>query len=296
MKARFLAAAATLISFSGAATAAGVDQQQPADTSALDVSAAAAATAAASGGDADAQAAAAAPQVSTEAEAKDWDVSFTPYLWVAGMKGHFDIPRNSGGNEIHIDKSFAELLGSLKFAFMGTLDVHHKGFVAMTDVIYVSAGMKAEPDNKAIFASAKVDAKVFVATQMLGYRVVDQGPTYVDLFVGGRVNTISTDFTLTGPLTTRRLKVSPTGVSPLVGARARVALGRTWGLGLYGDFGGFLDSSDVKWQVAAMIQHDLSKHWQMGLGYRHMGLHHSNNGADLKFAMSGPVLAFTYKF
>jgi hypothetical protein len=52
------------------------------------------------------------------------EIRLTPYLWVAGTDGEIGIPR--GDSEVEVGKSFADILGSLNFAFMGTLDVRSR--------------------------------------------------------------------------------------------------------------------------------------------------------------------------
>ena len=231
----------------------------------------------------------AAAQDPAGAESNDWDVSFTPYLWVAGTKGDIGVPRGDGAE---IDRSFADLMGNLKFAFMGALDVRHGRLVAITDVMYLSVGAKAEGIREPQFVEGKLDTSVFLGTGAVGYRVVDKGPMFVDLFVGGRYSSLKADVELTGPLQTRRRKGSASNVSALAGGRVRVPLGENWGLALYSDVG----SGDVKWQALATVQHDFSRHWRVAAGYRHMSINHSKNDFEFDVALSGPIVGVTYKF
>ncbi len=224
-----------------------------------------------------------------------WEVSITPYLWVAGVDGSLDIPRRAG-DAIEIDRSFTDILGNLKFAFMGAVDVRHGRFVALTDIIYLSVGAEAESVRNPAFLEGEVDASAFVGTGAVGYRVVDRGPLFVDLFAGGRLVALDVEVTLTGPLQTRERETSPSNVSALVGGRARIPLGDKWGLLLYGDVGSLFGSSDVKWQVAGTVQHDLSRHWRLVAGYRYMSLHHDKRDSDIDVDLSGPLLGISYTF
>ena len=221
----------------------------------------------------------------------DWEVAFTPYLWAAGINGEISIPRND--SEADIDQSFADIFGNLKFAFMGTLDVRYRRFIVHTDTVYLSMGVDVENVNSAIFTEGKADAKILVATGGIGYRVVDQGPMYVDVYAGGRLTSLDFDLELTGPLQTREASVSPSNISPLIGGRTRIPLGGRWGLALLGELG---FDSDIKWQLAGSVQYDLGDHWRMGVGYRHLALHHDKDEAEFDLALSGPVIAFSYIF
>lgn len=220
---------------------------------------------------------------------KDWEVAFTPYLWVAGVNGDIGIPR---GEEVEVDKSFADTLSDLKFAFMGALDVKHGRFVALADVMYLSVGTEAEGNLGPLFVEGEVDSSVFVGTAAVGYRVVDQGPMFVDLVAGARLVTLKADVELTGPLTTRERDASKSKVAALVGGRIRVPLGENWGAALYGDVG----TGGVRWQMVGTIQWDISTHWRLAAGYRHMSIKHDTERFNFDIALSGPILGVSYRF
>lgn len=221
----------------------------------------------------------------------DVEVAFTPYLWMAGIHGDIGIPR--GNEEVDVDRSFSDTLSDLKFAFMGTLDVEYHRFVLHTDLIYLSLSSKVEPKHSLIFDEGKADLKQTIAMAAVGYRVVDQGPMFVDLYAGGRLVSLDVDLSLDGPLQTREANASPSNVSPLIGGKARFPLGGRWALALQGDIG---FDSDVKWQLAGTIQYQLGDHWRMGAGYRHLALHHDKQESEIDIALSGPLLAITYTF
>jgi hypothetical protein len=222
---------------------------------------------------------------------REWEVAFTPYLWLAGIKGDIAIPRND--SEAEVDKSFGDILGDLKFAFMGTLDVKYRRFIVHTDLIYLNLGADIERVDSLIFTEGDADMKQTIATGAIGYRVVDRGPMYVDLYAGGRLVSLDVDLSLEGPLQTREANASPSNVSPLIGGRARFPLSDRWALALQGDIG---FDSDVKWQLAGTVQYQLGDHWRAGVGYRHLQLHHDTDESEFDIAFSGPLMAFTYIF
>ncbi|TMJ14837.1 MAG: hypothetical protein E6G94_08595 [Alphaproteobacteria bacterium] len=222
-----------------------------------------------------------------------WEVEITPYFWLAGMKGDLDIPVGSGN--VDFDNSFSDVLGKLKFVFMGAVDVRHGRFVAMADTIYLNLGVEAKGIHDPQFVTGRLDSKLFFSTLSGGYRIVDKGPFFVDLVAGLRYITIDNDLRLQGPVKTREGKASGSDLAPLVGARMRVPLGKDWGLVLYGDTGGFA-SSDIKWQLIGTVQWDISRHWRAIAGYRHMDIHHRRDDQDFNIALTGPLLGFSYRF
>jgi opacity protein-like surface antigen len=252
----------------------------------LDIDGAAASAAAASS-------TAALAQPESADEQGDWTVSFTPYIWAAGTNGDIGIPR---GDSVEIDKSFFDTLSNLEFAFMGAFDIRYRRFVALGDIIYLSAKAEAEGIREPQFFEGEVDSSVFMGMAALGYRVVDNGPQFVDIFAGGRVVSLDVEVELEGPLQTRRREASSTNWSPLIGARAHFPLSEDWAIGVYGDFGGILDSSDVKWQLFGSVQYNISRHWRLVGGYRYLSINHDTERLDFDIGMSGPLIGVTYTF
>jgi hypothetical protein len=222
-----------------------------------------------------------------------WEVAFTPYLWVAGTDGDIGIPRGTG--EVEVDKSFADILGSLNFAFMGTFDVRYERIVAMADVIYLDMTAEVEGIRDPQFFEGEVDQSVLVSTLAVGYRVVDGRRFSIDLLAGGRLVALDTKIQLEGPLNNREADRSVSNLSPMVGARARLPLNNDLALVLYVDGGGF-GASDVKWQAAGTVQWDISSHWRLLGGYRHMAIHHDENDYEFDVGLSGPLVGVSYRF
>ena len=223
-----------------------------------------------------------------------WEVSAMPYLWAAGMKGTIGVPRTSG--EIDIDQSFTDTLSDLKFAFMGTVDARHDRFVLLGDVLYLNVGAEVTGSRDPQFLTGKAGVATLVASGALGYRVIDQGPMFVDVFAGGRVISLDTDLDLVGPLATRSASANATTVDPLVGARLHAPLSPKVTLGLYGDVGSIVKGADVKWQLMGDLQYRLSENWTLLAGYRYMAINHSSAKFDFDINMSGPILGFSRRF
>src|SRR5687767_80744 len=55
-----------------------------------------------------------------------WEFAVTPYLWMSGANIEVETPQ---GEDIVVDQSFGDVLGDLKFAFMGTFEARKGGFV-----------------------------------------------------------------------------------------------------------------------------------------------------------------------
>lgn len=223
-----------------------------------------------------------------------WEVSVMPYLWMAGMKGTVGIPRTSG--EIDVDQSFADTVSNLNFAFMSTLEARHDRLVLLGDVLYLSVGSEISGSRDPQLVTGEVDAGTLVASAAAGYRVLDHGPMFVDLFAGARLISLDVETELTGPLATRSASADATTVAPMVGARMHAPLAPRLTLGLYGDVGGIVDGADVKWQLMADLQYSLGDSWTLFGGYRYMAINHNTPRFDYDIDMSGPMLGASRKF
>ena len=222
-----------------------------------------------------------------------WEVIVVPYLWASGMKADISTPQGEG---VDIDQSFTEILSDIKFTFMGALQARRGRFVTVQDLIFLSMESKDEGDIGPGLVEAEVDMRVITTTHLAGYRVVDKGPLFLDLMGGARIASIKADLDLSGPLQTVERGSSETKIGPVLASRFRMPIGEKWGVELYGDLGGFGVTSDLSWQLLGTIQYEISDHWLLGGGWRHFSAEQEKNGFKIDLTMSGPFLAFGYRF
>ena len=232
-------------------------------------------------------------QEATNPDNDGWEVLVVPYLWASGMKADISTPQGEG---VDIDQSFTEILSDIKFTFMGALQARRGRFVTVHDLIFLSMESKDEGDIGPGLVEAEVDMRVITTTHLAGYRVVDKGPLFLDLMGGARIASIKADLDLSGPLQTVERGSSETKIGPVIASRFRMPIGEKWGVELYGDLGGFGVTSDLSWQLLGTIQYEISDHWLLGGGWRHFSAEQEKNGFKIDLAMSGPFLAFGYRF
>ena len=139
---------------------------------------------------------------------------------------------------MEIDTSFTDILGNLKFAAFMAAEARHDRFVMLGDIIYLSGLAPALPALLDL-VDVDVDMKSFIGTLVAGYRVIEQGPLFLDLFAGGRLTSLDLGIDLTGPAQSIERDKSKSSLAPVAGARFRTPLGGHWGLAIYGDLAGF---------------------------------------------------------
>lgn len=233
------------------------------------------------------------PSESQPAEGDGWEVAVVPYIWASAVKADIETPL---GENVEIDESFTDILGNLKFVFMGAMDIRHDRFVAVQDLIFLSMESKDEGSIGPGLVESETDLRMVVSTTLAGYRAVDNGPMFLDLMAGARITSIRAELELSGPLQTVERESSETKFSPILASRFRVPLGDRWGLAVYGDLGGFGITADISWQLMGTIQYDISDHWRALVGWRHFEAHQDKNGFDIDLALDGPFLTVGYRF
>jgi hypothetical protein len=196
-----------------------------------------------------------------------WEVSFTPYLWMSGMKLDIETPQ---GENIEVDDSFTDILGDLKFTFMGALEVKHDRFVSLQDIIFISLNSSTDGQIGPVPFEADVDERLLITTHLIGYRVVDEGPMFVDLFAGARFSAIKVDVELNLPQLTVERDTKKSQLGPVIASRVRFPLSEKWGIAFYGDLGGFGVGADLSWQLMGTVQYEISDRWRLAAGWRHL--------------------------
>jgi opacity protein-like surface antigen len=223
----------------------------------------------------------------------EWEFIVTPYLWAASSKSQFTTRQ---GESVTAKNSFFDVLGDLKFAFMSGAQVRHGRLVLTSDIMYMNLGTSGSGSVGPVPLEASVDLKLLIMTALGGYRVVDQGPMFVDLMAGMRHVSVKTDLELTGPFVTRERSPSASHFGPVLAVRGRVPLGGKFGLYGYGDVGGFGIGSAKSWQLMATVQYDISQHWQLGGGWRHLYARGKENGFELRQNLDGPIFTVSHRF
>jgi len=230
---------------------------------------------------------------STASGGSGWEFAVTPYLWASGTKADIDTPQ---GESVKVDESFFDILGDLKFALMGAFEAKHGRFVAVQDLMYLSLGSSADGHIGPVPIDVDVDQKLLTTTHLFGYRVVENGPMFVDVFAGGRITSIKVDVDINLPLQTIERDSKKTQFGPVIASRVRFPLGDKWGAAVYGDLGGFGVGADLSWQLLGTVQYDISDRWRLAAGWRHFYAKQSKDDFDVHFKLDGPILGVTYRF
>jgi len=131
------------------------------------------------------------------------------------------------------------------------------------------------------------------------YRAYESEGKALDILFGGRYNGLTTDLTPSGvPLPSHHF--AKDWVDPIVGFRARFALGDRWAFGLRGDIGGFSLGSKLTWDAVARFDIRANKSVSFNFGYGVVSTdYESGSGASYLLydvRMDGPFVGVAFHF
>lgn len=223
-----------------------------------------------------------------------WRFQVTPYLWAAGFGGDVRLGRRVPS--FRVDESFGDVLGDLDAGFFLTGLAIRDRLVLAADLSYVAVSRKGQ-----LLASPPISAKgsldQFSTTLLGGYRTVRGSGFDLDLLTGLRAWSINADVEVRAAGTPFLDRSESIGwVDPILALRGRADLTPRFSALLIADLGGFSAGSRFTWQIAGLLNFQLSDSFFASAGYRHLAVDYREGGRRLDFELSGPVFGVTYRF
>ena len=232
------------------------------------------------------------------------------YGWFPSIGGKTTFPGD--GVDVSIDSD--QILDSLKFVFMGTLEARKGRWGGFTDVVYIDLGRNRSdtrditiggvelPANAS--ASVNYDLKGTAWTLAGTYRVVADPGASVDLIAGARLLDVeqTLDWGVTGnvgpiplPGRTGSRQVDKSNWDAIVGVKGRLNFGgdRRWFIPYYLDVG--TGDSDMTWQAMAGVGYA----WNWGdvfAAWRYLDYDMKSGGSVQDLNFSGPAIGLTFRW
>ena len=244
-------------------------------------------------------------------KANPWQFGVSIYGYFPDITGNAAFSTDSG-NDFEVD--FDDILDSLQFALMGTLDVRKGSWGILTDVIYMDAGNSASataegsignpPEPVDVTGDIKVDLQSWVWTLTGYFRAIDSKGASLDILAGGRYLNVTqkVDWEFTSnvgnvPFSERMgdAETSLTNWDVIFGFRGRFALGaqKAWFIPYYLDIG--TGDSDLTWQGVAGLGYAFG--WgELVAAWRHLYYDMPSGMAIGDMAFSGPVAGVTFRW
>ena len=254
------------------------------------------------------------------ADQDQWRFSLTPYMWLPTINGNlnYELPPSSGEGRFNVEIGPNDYLAHLKFAMLLNGDMRKGRYSAVSDVLYMNLGSEASTVRSIDFAGGErlpVDTtvnsqtasalKVMLWTVAGGYTVNHDPDAPVDVIAGMRYIGIDThaEWQLQTTLSTPggehtfpssgSMKQRADLFDGIIGVRGRAHFGDRWTVPYYLDAG----TGSAKWTWQAMTGISYGYRWgDVGLVYRHLAYDQKQPGILKNLNMSGPALAFSFRF
>ena len=233
------------------------------------------------------------PPAAAQSPAGDtWKVTIEPYILGASMGGTTAVR----GEEVTVDMSASDIFSNLQFGAMGIVVARKGDWGFGGDAIWMALGANGTtPGPVGVTGSADMSQGAFA---FYGLRRL---APYADLFFGGRINYLSANLRINGPLNVRSVDGSKTWFDPMVGLQLRTPEnGKRWHAQVYTEIGGFGVGSDFAWQVFPTIGVSVSKSASLEFGYRWLDLDYASGEDATLFKYDvltqGPVVGFAFRF
>ncbi len=224
----------------------------------------------------------------------DWQVSVSPYLWLAGIHGTV----GAFDRDANVSVSPIDLLSHFRFGLMGTADARWKRLVLPLDVIWARLGDdKALPGVLLGATTADVKASMFILTPKVGVRLLDEPKIKCDFLAGFRYWHLGQTLHFSPSILNLNFSTSQNWVDPVVGGRIESPLSSKFVATVFGDVGGWGTGSQLEYQVGGVLGYKLKETVTLQAGYRYLDVNYRGGGIRqpvFDAHLSGVVLGATF--
>ena len=233
------------------------------------------------------------------AQAKgDLDFRLTPYLWFAGVKG--DVATIPGAPSAPIDVSSSDALSDTEASFMLLFEAKTGCHGVLLDILYSDVQSDEELIPPPINLTMKSTSKTQIFSTAYMYELYKKQHTVVDVFAGARYWKIDTELEFSGGLgilAGQKIRNAESWVDPLIGVKARTALGDSKFYVAGGlSAGGFGVGSDSFYDITANVGYQWSKAIGTSLGYRLFDVDYEVGSFLYDVKQQGWLLGLTWAF
>ena len=196
--------------------------------------------------------------------AQDWDWTFTPYLWTAGIDGDVAL----GALSRPVDVSFGDLVDVLAGAALMHAEAGRNDYKIFADVTWMSLEPADELATIGGVAEAKFDTLIFEGgfVRELSSIGIEAGLRYWDF-----------DLEI-DPAFAAAVQRQDDWIDLFVGIRNQQPLGDNWRLTSEANIGA--GDSDLTWGVQLVFARELDSGNAFVTGFKALGVDYSNNNVD----------------
>ena len=222
-----------------------------------------------------------------------WGLTVAPYFVFPNMNGQAGL----GDVTVDVDANPGDVFDKLQFGFMLFLEMSNQDWAVGVDGLYMNLGQEGQ--TPILGREAEADMKQLAIQTNILRRVA----AWAEVGLGVRLNSIESGLMVApGEIVLPGIDVTKkeTWLDPLIAARFTIPMESKWRLGIQGDIGGFGISSDFAWQVFPFVGYRFSQLFELGAGYRAIGMKYETGSGDDYFlydmVIFGPQLGLVFHF
>jgi hypothetical protein len=230
-----------------------------------------------------------------------WRFQITPYAWLPSLGAEIEPAHGLPTFDASLSRS--DILSDLDAAFFLNATARRGRFVLLGDVSWSSVSQDDEVASRFVPVPISVRGEVDQASLTLaaGWSVVARGALTLDLLAGVRGWRVEASLEAEAQLAPgfargAETSVTRTWVDPILAVRTRVQPFERWSLIGYGDVGGFGAGSESTWQLVGTLNYQITDHFYVSAGWRHLVVDYAESGSDIDVALTGPLVGATFRF
>jgi hypothetical protein len=230
------------------------------------------------------------PTPSDAQDATGWQLSLTPYLWMAATKGQVAV----GSSVVDVDLSFSDVFDQLDFGVSGLFEARKARWTGRLDVWYLNTHVdqtRAEP----VPGQVALDQEQLMVQPEVGYSVMEWPWGGIDALTGVRYWNVDLDLSIapTGGAATSAA-ASNDWVDATIGGRLRFSPGTRVHLFAKADVG--TGGSDFTWQASGGAAYDVGWCCALAAAYRHLDVEYESEEFVHDVYTTGPALGLQIRF
>jgi hypothetical protein len=226
-----------------------------------------------------------------------WEFRITPYAWFTGMDGTL----GRDPVTVDIDKSFLDIVGSLKMAGALQMEASKGRWSFMADGFYAALG--ASVDARApLSGGGNLDLKQFLGEVDVAYRIHEDSRSFIDLFAGVRYNALQLDIDLDASTPGGGMNLAKSDsadqdwADPLIGIRGQWNFEERWFMAGRFDIGGFRVASDLTWNAQMTLGYRFTDGFSTEIGYRYFDTDYRDGDFIYDLAEHGLFVGCNFSF
>lgn len=195
--------------------------------------------------------------------------------------------------------SVSDALDQLDVGTMLTGVAQRDKWSLIGDFVYLNLEAEESTPFGSLYSEIESESTLMVLSGYAFYQIYHRPDFRMDLGAGVRVVDSDVDITLKpGLLPSASENVSDHWLDPVLAIRLVGQLSEKWNASLILDAGGFDagSASDSTWQAAALIGYQLTDHWFLRGGYRHLYIDRIAGEQVYDSEMTGVLFGASYRF